>query len=89
MKSLSQLEKRIVNIENRNKKVEADKAWETSSTRKILLTFFTYFSIGTYMAVINVNQPWLNAIVPSIGFMLPTLTLHYFKNFWLKNRYSQ
>ena len=31
------LEKRIKKIEERNKKVELDKAWEGSKTRKILI----------------------------------------------------
>jgi hypothetical protein len=88
MKSIKDLEKRIEVIEKRNKKVEVDKAWETSYTRRILLIIFTYLSIGFYMAAIKVANPWLNAIVPSIGFLLSTLTLPYFKNLWLKNKHS-
>jgi len=78
------LEKRIEKIEARNIKVERDKAWETSLTRRGLLILFTYLSIGIYLNVINVSNPWLNAIVPSIGFWLSTLTLPYIKNLWEK-----
>jgi hypothetical protein len=84
MSSLVDLEKRLKNIENRNKKVEVDKAWETSLTRRFLLILFTYLSIGFYLNAININRPWLNAIVPAIGFFLSTLTLPYLKNLWLK-----
>lgn len=84
--NLSELEKRILSIETRNKKVENDKAWETSGARKILLVTFTYLSIGLYMWVIKVNQPWLNAVIPTLGFLLSTLTLPYFKNWWLKKQ---
>lgn len=84
--NISELEKRISAIETRNRKVEGDKAWETSGTRKILLVVFTYLSIGLYMWVIKVNQPWLNAIIPSLGFLLSTLTLPYYKNWWLSKQ---
>lgn len=78
------LEERISKIEIRNNKVEADKAWETSLTRRLLLILFTYLAIGLYMNAIGVNNPWLNAIVPALGFLLSTLTLPFFKNVWIK-----
>lgn len=83
----SNLEKRITKIEQRNKNVTIDKAWETSTIRKILLAIFTYLTIGFYLNAININQPWLNAIVPSIGFLLSTLTLPFFKKIWIKYFY--
>lgn len=80
----SSLEDRIKQIEKRNKKVETDKSWETSWTRKILLIVFTYLSIGFYLNAINVSAPWQNAIVPAVAFLLSTLTLPFFKNLWVK-----
>lgn len=80
----SNLEKRIITIEERNQKVELDKAWETSWFRRILLIVFTYIAIGFYLNAINISNPWLNAIVPSVGFFLSTLTLPLFKSLWLK-----
>lgn len=84
MQSIIQLIKRIEKIEQRNKLVETNKTWETSFTRRIILFLLTYLAIGIYLKVIRVSQPWLNAIVPSIGFMLSTLTLPFFKKLWLK-----
>ena len=84
MKTLEKLEKEVEQIKARNKKVEIDKAWETSTTRKVLLILFTYTSIGLYMYAIGIDKPWLNAVIPSIGFLLSTLTLPYFKNYWIK-----
>lgn len=81
---VSELEKRISDIELRNKKVERDKAWEASYTRKFLLIVFTYISIGLYMWAIGIVNPWLNAVIPSLGFLLSTLTLPYFRDLWLK-----
>jgi len=85
MTDIKNLENRIEKIEIRNRTVANDKAWETSLTRKIILIIFTYLSVGLYMNAINVSYPWLNAITPSLGFLLSTLTLPFFKNLWLKH----
>lgn len=81
---MSSLEERVSSIEHRNKNVETDKAWETSWTRKFLLASFTYLAIGFYLQAIEITDPWRNAIVPSIGFLLSTLTLPWFKTIWTK-----
>lgn len=86
MVTLQQLEKEVESIKDRNVRVEADKAWETSYARRGLLMAFTYISVGAYLQVIGLPQPWLNAIIPSIAFMLSTLTLPFFKSRWLKHR---
>ncbi|MBI4399951.1 hypothetical protein HY570_04340 [Candidatus Micrarchaeota archaeon] len=78
------LEERIQKIEERNSKVEADKIWETSYTRRILLILFTYLAIGVYLQVIGIPDPWLNAVVPAVAFMLSTLTLPFFKKLWFE-----
>ena len=83
------LEERIEKIEERNSKVESDKAWETSYTRKILLAVFTYIAIALYLKFIVRIDPWINAIVPSVGFLLSTLTLPYFKKLWSKYIYKK
>ncbi len=84
MEAIKELTTRIEKIEERNKLVETNKTWETSITRRVILFFLTYLAIGIYLNVIKINQPWLNAIVPSIGFMLSTLTLPFFKKLWQK-----
>jgi len=83
MVTLQSLQKEINEIKKRNRLVEINKAWETSLTRRLLLIMFTYLSIGLYMQAISVKDPWLNAVVPSIGFLLSTLTLPFFKSLWL------
>lgn len=82
---LIDIEERIKVIEKRNYKVELDKKWETSYFRRFLLIIFTYLSIGLYLNVINVDRPWINAIVPAIGFLLSTLSLPFFKKLWIKH----
>lgn len=89
MDKYDKLEKRIVDIENRNQRVEQDKVWETSYTRRVLLIFFTYMTIALYMKFILNIEPWLNAIIPSLGFFLSTLTLPFFKKLWGEHIYKK
>ncbi len=84
MERLKELETRLKRIEERNKKVESDKAWELSYFRRFLLILFTYLAIGFYLQAVKIPQPWLNAIVPSVAFMLSTLTLPFFKRVWME-----
>ncbi len=81
---MENLEQRIQKIEKRNKRVETDKAWETSWTRRGLLTIFTYLAIAAYLWAIDIPRPWLNAVVPAVAFMLSTLIMPFFRRIWLK-----
>lgn len=81
---LEQITKEIELIKKRNAAVELDKRWETSWTRRILIAFFTYLAISIYMWAVSIDRPFLNAIVPTVGFMLSTLTLPWFKKMWTK-----
>lgn len=79
---MSNLEKRIEIVEARNKKVELDKSWEVSWTRRISIAFLTYVVIVSYLLAIGINQPFVNAIVPVIGFLLSTLAMSWIKKIW-------
>lgn len=89
MASLNELENKIKKIEERNAKVEADKAWETSYARRTLIVVFTYLAIAVYLNAINIPEPWFNAIVPAIAFMLSTLTFPFFKKIWFEHFYKK
>ena len=88
MAKIDKLEAEIRSIKERNRRVEADKAWERSWSRRALLMLFTYLAIGIYLNVINIPNAWLTAVVPSVGFMLSTLTLPYFKSLWVSRVYK-
>lgn len=86
---MDNLEERLRQIEERNVKVELDKAWETSWARRSLVALFTYLAIGLYLRAILVDRPWINAIVPAVGFMISTLTMPFFKKVWIRKRYGE
>ena len=81
------LEKEIEQIKQRNKKVELDKAWETSLTRKICIMILTYIVVIVYSLLIqNTNNIALSSLVPVIGFTLSTLSLKLVRNIWEKSK---
>ena len=82
---MKDLEKRLAAIEERNQRVEADKAWETSWTRRVAIATFTYGVVGSFLLLIDNEQPLVNALVPAIGYMLSTLALRGIRKAWQKN----
>lgn len=83
------LEDRIQLIEERNKRVEADKAWEGSWTRKVSIMLMTYLVVAAYLRFVVQIDPWINAIVPVLGFVLSTLTISLLKSYWINRRDSK
>lgn len=81
---MENLELSIKNILERNQKVEADKAWETSFIRKAFLSLLTYIFAYLWLWMIHEPLVWLKAMVPVLGFIISTLTLPPLKNWWVK-----
>jgi uncharacterized membrane-anchored protein len=86
MTSLEELQSEINQLKARNKKVEADKAWETSWTRKLLVLALTYLVMILVFWSTGIGNMFVNAIVPSVGFFLSTLTIPAVKRIWIKKR---
>jgi len=76
----------IEQLEARNYRVEADKAWETSWCRRFSIMLLTYLVVVFYLQFVVHINPWINALVPVIGFTLSTLTLSWVKQQWLHRR---
>ena len=85
-KKIKELEKKIELIEKRNKKVEGDKAWETSFFRKILIIVLTYIFAVLYLKVADTTNPYFGAVVPCAGFFLSTITIDFIKKRWLTKK---
>ncbi len=77
-----QLEKRVLAIEERNRRVELDKKWETSIGRKIIIAVMTYIVMVLFFIFARLPDPYVNSIVPTAAFVLSTLSLPYFKKLW-------
>lgn len=81
---MKNLEARVSAIEERNKRVESDKAWETSWTRRLTITVLTYAVVAGYLFAIKNDRPLINALVPAAGYFLSTLVLGSIRNIWQK-----
>ena len=46
----------------------------------------TYLVVAAYLAFVVKTDPWINALVPVIGFALSTLTISLVKAYWFRNR---
>jgi hypothetical protein len=80
------INKEIKAIKERNTKVELDKAWETSWTRRIIIVILTYVVIAIFFYSAGFPKPLINSIVPSLAFLISTLTLNLFKKIWINNK---
>lgn len=80
------LEERVAQLEKRNKFVEGNKAWETSWTRRLSIMTLTYLVVVFYLRFVVHIHPWINALVPVIGYFLSTLTISRLKKHWLARR---
>lgn len=84
MTTTEELKNEINKIKERNIRVEQDKAWETSLTRKLLILVLTYFVVVIFFLVTKLSNPFVNALVPTLGFFLSTLTVPWVKAIWIK-----
>jgi hypothetical protein len=66
---LSVVERELAEIRNRNRRVESDKAWETSRVRLLSITGITYVT----------SRPFVDALVPTTGFFLSTLSISFLR----------
>ncbi len=81
-----EIENEINKIKERNKRVELDKKWETSTIRRICICILTYIVVITYSYIIKkYDSIFLSSLVPVIGFTLSTLSLGVVRKVWEKN----
>ncbi|MFA5992741.1 MAG: hypothetical protein WC796_03480 [Candidatus Pacearchaeota archaeon] len=83
MKDLDKIKIDIEKIKERNKRVEKDKAWEKSWTRKIIIAVLTYVVIVIFFFFAGLPNPFANSIVPAAAFIISTLSLSLFKRIWV------
>lgn len=82
---MEDLKKEIEQIKERNARVELDKKWETSGTRRITICVLTYLVVIIYSFLIQkITNVFLSSLVPVIGFTLSTLSLKKIREIWEK-----
>ena len=89
MSKMDELRREMGRLKERNARVEADKTWETSLARKIVIFILTYLAIAIYFYATNIPGPFTNALVPSLAFVISTLSLPFFKKYWVERIYKK
>ncbi len=84
MKTIQELRLEIEKITKRNKKVERDKQWETSCTRRIFIASITFLSAFSFLKIMNMEPAILGAFVPVGGFLLSQLSIKPLRKIWDK-----
>jgi hypothetical protein len=80
---IAALESAVSELRQRNKRVEADKAWETSLARKAVVSFLTYAITASVFWALGVPTPFRNALIPLAGYVISTLTIPWAKSRWV------
>lgn len=83
MKNMEEIEKNILTIQERNTRVELDKAWERSWTRRVSIMILTFIIASIWLYIINESYVLLKAIVPTLGYLLSTLSIPQIKKIWI------
>lgn len=79
-----ELEQELEQLRARNARVEKDKAWEISRMRRGVIVLITYGAAYALLALIEVERPYLGALVPCLGYLLSTLSLPVVRGYWEK-----
>ena len=74
----------LAEIQERNQRVEADKAWETSVLRILCIAVLIYSVVVIFMIQLGIERAWLNALIPPVGYVLSTLSLSPLKHWWIR-----
>lgn len=82
-------EEEVTLLKERNRRVEADKAWEVSVFRKSLVALLTYVVTALVFYIIGVDKYLLSAFVPTVGYLLSIQTIPLVKRWWIKKYYEK
>lgn len=79
------IEKQIEQISARNSRVESEKSWEISKFRIFSICILTWIVISIVFWLINVNNYFMNALIPTIAFYISSQSLPLLKRIWVKH----
>lgn len=82
---IERIEQDIIQIKERNARVEAEKAWEGSGTRIATIMAITYVLACIVLYAIGNDHPLRNALIPTIGFFLSTQSIPFLKRAWIRS----
>jgi hypothetical protein len=78
----------IESIRERNRRVELDKAWETSGMRRGIIVLTTYLVVSLFLFIIDDRNPLVHALVPVAGYLLSTWSMPFMKRWWIQKQHD-
>jgi hypothetical protein len=82
------LEREIAQIQDRNARVTVEKAWEQSLVRVVWILLLTYATSAGIFYLMGADHYMLNALVPTLAFLLSMQSLPFVKLRWLRHHES-
>ena len=79
----------IITLKEKNKKIEAEKAWETSNTRRGIIAVVTYIIVAIWLDMLDVKHHYLHALVPVCAYLVAMSMLPFLKNYWINFVYRR
>ena len=73
-------------ILDRNARVEAEKAWEQSVTRRLFLAVLIYLTAALLLWLTTQPEFLLLSLIPALGYLFSTLSLPWVKRRWIKRQ---
>jgi hypothetical protein len=83
---IGRLEYEIGKIHARNVAVAKEKTWERSWQRTLLLVAGTYSVSSVLLYLLGTPKFLTNALVPTTGFYISTITLPVIRRRWMQSR---
>lgn len=81
------IEQEIEKIQERNARVEKDKAWEISKVRKIAVCLILYIIVLAFSKLVDLGSNiYLASAVPVIGYFLSTASLSIIRRIWERKK---
>ncbi|MFA6522886.1 MAG: hypothetical protein WCS85_00765 [Candidatus Peribacteraceae bacterium] len=81
---MENMEQTMQAILDRNARVEREKAWEVSWTRRLSITVLTYLIVSFFLWQLGLPYPFFQSLIPSGAYLLSTLSLPWIKRRWMK-----
>lgn len=79
---LNALKNELLALRARNQRVEIDKAWEQSRSRKVFLLLLTYLIASLVFMALGSVDPFLSALIPTVGYLISTFSLPAVRRRW-------
>ncbi len=85
---LDDMRRDMLEIQQRNARVERDKAWETSWTRRLVIAGAIWAGAWPWLDSLGVELAARHAAVPSVAYVVSTLSLPVVKRWWMRIRFG-